>query len=281
MKCSKAIIAVAGYGTRWLPLTKAIEKCMLPVLTRPIIDYPVQECIAAGIRDIYFVVGNESRQLREYYQTQPMLERYLTRKNQPALLKLIQPPADVTFHYITQDLSDDRYGTSVPVWLARDYIDDDEYVLIMMGDQALYRSDGGSDIADLMQALEQADVDGALLGNTIAEDMMGHYGIIETDDAANYRRIIEKPQPDSTTSRLNNSSVYVMPQRFLEVITHQIKGGQRHEGEYYLTDAVNDFVASGNTVRVVTARGEYLDCGTLTTWVQANTYMMSQTQGES
>lgn len=69
MNITKAIIPVAGWGTRMLPITKAIEKCMLPVGTRPVIDYVVQDVLQAGIKDIYFVVGEDSTQLEKYYRS--------------------------------------------------------------------------------------------------------------------------------------------------------------------------------------------------------------------
>lgn len=79
MKCTKAIIPVAGWGTRRLPITKTIEKCMLPLGNRPVVDYAVQDCIAAGITDIYFVVGEQSTQIRDYYRSNVDLNDYLKR----------------------------------------------------------------------------------------------------------------------------------------------------------------------------------------------------------
>ena len=73
-KITKAIIPVAGWGTRRLPITKTIEKCMLPVGNRPIIDYVVEDCIKAGITDIYFVVSEGSTQVKRFYSNNPKLE---------------------------------------------------------------------------------------------------------------------------------------------------------------------------------------------------------------
>ena len=80
MEITKAIIPVAGWGTRMLPITKAIEKCMLPVGKRPIIDYVVQDCLAAGIREFIFVVSEQSSQLEAYYRSNIHLNDYLRRK---------------------------------------------------------------------------------------------------------------------------------------------------------------------------------------------------------
>ena len=88
---TKAIIPVAGWGTRRLPVTKAIEKCMLPVGNRPIVDYVVQDCITAGITDIYFVVGEQSGQLHDFYRNNVELNDYLRRNGKEDLLPLIAP----------------------------------------------------------------------------------------------------------------------------------------------------------------------------------------------
>src|ERR1044072_794397 len=78
--CTKAIIALAGFGTRRLPITKSIEKCMIPIGNRPIIDYVVENCLNAGITDIIFVVGEQSSQIRTYYGNNEALDAYLQQK---------------------------------------------------------------------------------------------------------------------------------------------------------------------------------------------------------
>ena len=100
-KITKAIIPVAGWGTRMLPITKAIEKCMLPVGTRPVIDYVVQDVIAAGIKDIYFVVGEQSSQLQSFYRTNIPLNDYLKRAGKEDKLTLVAPLSGVETHFIT------------------------------------------------------------------------------------------------------------------------------------------------------------------------------------
>ena len=108
MNITKAIIPVAGRGTRWLPLTKSIEKCMLPVGNRPIIDYVVEDCLRAGITEFYFIVGEDSMQLRSYYRPNLDLEDYLKRNGRDDMLPLIDTP-DARFHFIIQP-SYGKYG---------------------------------------------------------------------------------------------------------------------------------------------------------------------------
>jgi UTP--glucose-1-phosphate uridylyltransferase len=121
MNVNKAVIAVAGWGTRMLPVTKSVEKCMLPVGTRPVVDYVVRDIVAAGIRDIYFVVGEQSSQIRSYFAHNQPLEDYLRARGKEQMLGLVEPLQGVTFHFITQP-ADGNYGTSVPVGLAADML---------------------------------------------------------------------------------------------------------------------------------------------------------------
>lgn len=275
MKCSKAIIPVAGYGTRRLPVTKAVEKCMLPLLNRPIIDYVVEDCLRAGITDIFFVVSEGAQQLRHYYQRDFQLEEYLRRNGKEKLLPSITPPEGITFHYIEQDQKDGRYGTAVPVWLARNHVDlqPDESVLVVMGDQCLYRTDGGSEARELIARVKQSGSESGMIGVPVPEEEVEKYGIIETDDKSNFVRIVEKPKREEAPSNLNNASFYIFNPAMFEYIDQYMSRPQ--SGEYYLTDAVNDFVSSGHTLQVVQSNAEYLDCGVVEGWVAANQFLLS------
>ena len=129
-----------------LPITKSIEKCMLPVGTRPVIDYVVQDVIKAGIKDIYFVVGEQSSQLQSFYRSNIPLNDYLKRAGKEDKLPLVAPLSGVNIHFITQP-STGGYGTSVPVGLCSEFIGEDESAVVIMGDQFFLRDDGGSNIS--------------------------------------------------------------------------------------------------------------------------------------
>lgn len=274
MKCTKAIFAIAGYGTRRLPIAKAVEKYMLPLLNRPTIDYAVQDCIRAGVTDIYFVVSGDARQLRDYYERKPSLEDYLSSKGKSDMIPLITPPEGVTFHHVSQDLSDGRYGTSIPVWTCRDYVEPDEHVFVVMGDQTLYRLDGGSEALDLLSLVESSGADGGLIGNPIPWDQISQFGVIETDQSGNYRRIVEHPTEGQVNTNLNNSSFYLLPAIFFDYLNRQIADQRTTDGEYYIIDALNDMVEDGKTIAVRTSTGEYLECGSLANWVRANSWLL-------
>jgi len=106
MNVTKAIIPVAEWGTRRLPITKTIEKCMLPIGNRPLVDYVVQDCLKAGINDLYFVVGEQSTQLQDYYRSNIPLNDYLRRNG--------KEDKRLTTYSCTSSFSQDRVSTVLP-----------------------------------------------------------------------------------------------------------------------------------------------------------------------
>jgi UTP--glucose-1-phosphate uridylyltransferase len=266
---TKAIIPVAGYGTRRLPLTKAIEKCMVPIGNRPIIDFIVEDCIKAGIKEIIFVVSEQSSQLKAYYGHNYALENYLEKNGKTDMLKAVQPPEDIEFKYVAQP--DGKYGTTVPVWLCREYINPDEQVLVIMGDQFFYREDGGSNAADLIEIVAKRGVTSGLLGVNVPREDVKKYGVIEQDSEGWYKRIIEHPDPENTPSTLNNASIYLFDSKLFEYIDKDIN--TPHTGEYMIIDAINAYVNDGNKLVVSEAKGKYLDGGNVEGWLQANNYI--------
>ncbi|PLS80789.1 hypothetical protein CYG49_04150 [Candidatus Saccharibacteria bacterium] len=274
MKCSKAIIPVAGYGTRRLPVTKAVEKCMLPLLNRPIIDYVVEDCIRAGVSDIYFVVSANAVQLRRYYERDEELEEYLRSNGKERLIPSITPPEGVTFHFIEQDQAEGLYGTAVPVWLAKDALDlqDDESVLIIMGDQCLYRTDGGSETKELIESVERSGSDSGMIAVPVPEEDVEKYGIIEIDEEDNFVQIVEKPSRAEAPSNLNNASFYLFDKALFTFVDRYMS--IHRDGEYYLTDPINEYVIAGHTLHVKQSKAAYLDCGIVEGWVAANQFLL-------
>src|SRR5688572_10023993 len=142
MNCTKAIIPVAGYGTRRLPITKAIEKCMLPIGNRPIVDYVAEDCLKAGITDIILVVGEQFDQMQTYFGRNELLEEYLRGKGKTKELEeIVELAQKAKVHYVVQD-QHQPYGTATPVALAANFIEDGEQVLVLMGDDFIYNRDG-------------------------------------------------------------------------------------------------------------------------------------------
>lgn len=270
MKPTKAIIPVAGYGTRRLPISKAIEKCMLPVLNRPIVDYIVQDCIKAGITEFYFVVNEGASQIRTFYTRNEKLESYLKRHGKEEMVGLLQPPTGCNFHFIEQPLGRD-YGTTVPVWLCREYIKPEENVLVIMGDQFFFNRDGQSEAAHFLHRAQQAGAESAMLAVEVPHEEVSRYGIVSVrpdGDHEMYVSIVEKPSVDEAPTNLNNASFYLLDHKMFEFVQAGMQ--KLNHGEHYITDVLNDYVAAGNPVAVIRNRGEYLDCGNVDGWLYAN-----------
>lgn len=267
MTITKAIIPVAGWGTRRLPITKSVEKCMLPIGNVPVIDFVVQDCLKAGITDFYFVVSGAAQQLKGYYSHHAELNEYLTKNGKEDMLPLVTPP-EANFHFINQDTTNGQYGTTVPVWLCRDYLEQDEQVLVIMGDQFFYRTDNGSNAADLIKLVNDRGLRTGLLGVPVPLSEVEKYGVIEKDEDDNYIRIVEHPKPEETPSNLNNASFYLFDAKMFEYFERDIT--KSRDGEYMIIDPINEYVANGDRIVVGEAKGEYLDAGSVDGWLHAN-----------
>lgn len=268
---TKAIIPIAGYGTRRLPITKAIEKCMLPVGNRPVIDYIVEDCIRAGIIEFMFVVGEEFDQIRRYYGQNQLLEEYLENKGKEKELQVVRGlNRKARFHYVVQDQYQ-PYGTTAPVWLCRHLVKPDEKVLVVYGDAFFYREDGSSELTDFLKEVESIGTPAAMLANQVPWEDVSHYGIVVTKERSGkefYEKIIEKPKREDAPTNLANPGCYVFDNAIFKFADQNLE--QSFEGEHQLTDVINEYVAAGHKMAVIRAKGEYLDCGTTETWLHTN-----------
>lgn len=265
MKITKAVIPVGGWGTRRLPITKSIEKCMLPIGNRPLVDYVVQDCITAGITDIYFVVSEWMTQIQSYYSDNGLLDAHLIAENKDELLPLVRPPQGINFHYVIQN-TNDKYGTAIPVSLVMPMLQQGESVIVVMGDDFIYNADGSSEVRRLIDATPENG--NAMLGVNVPREEVGRYGVIDINQNHEFVRIVEKPKPQDAPSTLINVSKYVLNYDLLKTIDNF--AAMPMSGEYYITDPINQYVAMGGSIVVVPAQGRYLDGGTVEGWLHAN-----------
>lgn len=272
MTVTKAIIPVAGWGTRRLPITKAIEKSMLPIGNRPIVDYIVRDCIKAGITEIFFVVNRGSRQLQDYYSDNENLNKFLQYNRQQDLIELARPPHNVTFHYVEQN-SNEKYGTAIPLSLVFPLLKKGESVLYVMGDAIYYNPDGSSEFSRLIAGTPEGGV--ALLSSEVPMDQVSRYGVIDFDeDTGGFQGIVDYPQQDQAPSNQINHGNYVLN---YDVVANAYNYCQLDvSGEYYLTMVVSQYVLDKGMVNVVRAQGEYLDCGNVHGWLHANQLIVNR-----
>lgn len=270
-KITKAIIPVAGWGTRRLPITKVIEKSMLPVGNRPLVDYSVQELIEAGVTDIYMVVSNtEPCQVREFYSDNIVLNDYLISRgkgDRVALTKTL--PEHVKIHYIAQD-ANSKYGTAVPVAMAAEEYNLNEPVIVYMGDDFIWNPEGESAATSLINSL-QSETDSAILGVEIPKEKVDKYGVLEVQDGK-LTNVVEKPSVEEAPSNLINVSKYILSADLLQKIVAYVNEHDfgPTDQEYMITDPIYDYIKQGQTMRVASTSGQYLDGGSIEGWVHAN-----------
>ena len=271
MPITKAIIPVAGWGTRRLPITKIIEKSMLPVGNRPLVDYSVQDLIKAGVKDIYMVISNvEPCQVQEFYKDNLALNQYLIDRGKEDRLKLAKTlPDDVTIHYTIQDPSG-KYGTAVPIAMVVEEYSLCEPVLVFMGDDFIWNPDGESAAESLIKSIHGSN-ESAILGVEIDSSKVNKYGVLSvTDDKLT--DVVEKPSPEEAPSNLINVSKYIMSPALLQKIVTYVNEhdfGPKDQ-EFMVTDPIDDYIKTGGIMRVAPTTGEYLDGGSVEGWLHAN-----------
>lgn len=272
MRPTTAVIFAAGFGTRLLPITSAVQKELLPIGTRPIIDFVVADCVAAGITRIIFIVRPGQRGLRDYYEGNEALERQLTRFNKVEALEQLQRiHHQAKFEFVEQPESS-RYGTAIPMQAALPHLDTNETVLVCGGDDMVWHADGTSEMTRFITAFERSHARGALMGLYLPPEQLGDYGVLETSPNGGEERLIaihEKPQ-HITKPGYANISKYI-----LDVDTWKYAQDiqPRSNGESYLTDVLTR-AAEQQNILVHKVTGTYLDTGTPKRWLEANNVVL-------
>ncbi|MBR1874900.1 hypothetical protein IJ798_00780 [Candidatus Saccharibacteria bacterium] len=273
-KITKAIIPVAGWGTRRLPITKIIEKSMLPVGNRPLVDYSVQELINAGVTDIYMVISNvEPCQVQEFYKDNLALNQYLEERGKSDRLELAKTlPEGVTIHYTIQDPAG-AYGTAVPVAMVVEEYNINEPVFCFMGDDFIWNPGGESSAESLLKAVKDEN-ESAILGIDHPYEALLNGGAL-TIENERLVKITEKPAPEQVTGLASVSKYILSPSLLKEIVDyyHNNNFGPEDQ-EYMITDPFATFVEKGGCIRVARTAGEYLDGGTVEGWLHANNVVL-------
>lgn len=270
MKIRKAIITSAGFGTRFLPITKTIQKEMLPILNRPLVDYIVEDCVNAGITEIIFVVGEHNYQVLHFYRENLRLKEYLKKMDKSDRYEAVKDiHARATFHFVKQKESD-GFGTAVPVKLAKDFVKDEDAFLVFMGDDFIHNENGESEAKKMIRLFEESNAKGLVTCIEKPSDILHKYGVARTKNRGNFtflEDIIEKPAPGTAPSNLINISKYIFTPEILEIIEKQKPSPTLKE--LLITDSATE-LAQQSPVVIHSPEGKYLDGGYPLGWLIAN-----------
>lgn len=257
MRIRKAVIPAAGFGTRFLPETKAMPKEMLPIVDKPTIQYIVEEILDSGIEEILIISGHAKRAIEDHFDSAPELEQHLFEHNKLDLLEEVRRVANIKVHYIRQQ---HMRGLGDAILCAKDFIDGEPFGVIL-GDDLVYNGDG---TPALGQLLEQYDKTGATIVGCqmVRKEQVSSYGIIkgEATDDPNLVRVedmVEKPKAEEAPSRLAALGRYVITPEVFEILEHTKPG---KGGEIQLTDALRVMAHNGN-VYAYNFKGKRYDTG--------------------
>jgi UTP--glucose-1-phosphate uridylyltransferase len=263
-KLRKAVFPVAGLGSRFLPVTKASPKEMLPVVDKPLIQYAVEEAAAAGITDMIFVTGRNKRAIEDHFDKAYEIETELEKKNKEGLLNMVRSvlPDGVRCIYIRQA---EPLGLGHAVLCAQPVVGDDPFAVILADDLMDSQPPAMARMAELFER-EQC----SLLGvEEVPRDQTQSYGIVTVDkmqgDTARIHSIIEKPKPKDAPSNLGVIGRYVLTSRIFELLSQLTPGAG---GEIQLTDGISQLL---NHERALAVRlpGRRFDCGSKLGYLKA------------
>ena len=238
-KITKAVFPVAGLGTRFLPATKASPKEMLPVVDKPLIQYAVEEAVAAGITDMIFVTGRSKRSIEDHFDKAYELESELERRGKTEMLKFVRNmlPSHIKCIYIRQA---EALGLGHAVFCAQPVVGNEPFAVLLADDLL----DGEPPV--LKQMVETFDYyRSSVLGvQTVAPEETQSYGIVAckpiADALGQISHMVEKPRPEEAPSNLAVVGRYVLTPR---IFHHLARVGKGAGGEIQLTDGIAALLA--------------------------------------
>ena len=263
-KVTKAVFPVAGLGSRFLPVTKASPKEMLPIVDKPLIQYAVEEAAAAGITDMIFITGRNKRAIEDHFDKAYELETELAARNKTALLEAVQAstPHGINCIYIRQT---EALGLGHAVLCAEPVINNEPFAVLLADDLIDSRVPVMRQMTDIAER-EQYSVIGVM---PVSEDEIGAYGVVETEAITNrvsrVSRIVEKPKPGTTSSRLAVVGRYILTPRIFHHLRTMPAGAG---GEIQLTDGIARLLED-EKVLAYEFEGRRYDCGNKLGYLEA------------
>jgi UTP--glucose-1-phosphate uridylyltransferase len=234
-KIRKAVIPAAGMGTRFLPATKVMPKEMLPLVDKPLLQYSVEEAVAAGCEEVILITGRGKVTMEDHFDRAPELEASLERRGRTELLELVRSISKLTRIVATRQ--SEPLGLGHAVLQARDLIGDEPFAVILPDDMV----DG--DVPCLKQMVDAfAQTQATILGSEVVEgDAISQYGCLDCTQDPDFPRLldvvdlVEKPKPEEAPSQHAIIGRYILTPRIFEMI-EKLKPGRG--GELQLTDAI-------------------------------------------
>ncbi len=264
----KCLFPVAGYGTRFLPATKAMPKEMLPIVNKPLVHYGVEEALDAGLFEIGFVTGRNKRAINDYFDTNYELENEISGSGKEALLSDIRDVIDRgTFSTTRQS---EMLGLGHAILTGETLIGDEPFGVVLADDLCFGQDNDGvlSQMVEMYQqfrctivAIEEVPADQVEKFGIIAGDMI-------RDDLYRVTDMVEKPKPEDAPTNLAIIGRYILTPDIFDIIRDTPPG---KNGEVQITDALLQQAKKG-CVMAYKFKGKRFDCGSIDGFIEATNY---------
>ena len=260
----KAVLPVAGFGTRFLPATKATPKEMLPIIDKPLVQYAVEEAIDIGIEEIIFITSPSKYSIKKHFDTSFDLEEKLAKNGKHEFIEKLNPSkfSEIKFHYIMQH---EQNGLGHAISLAEDLIHDEPFA-ILLPDDLFFSEDS---CLNQLKRTYMRTGSSVIAVNRIDKDNIHNYGVInpgiQEANSIEVIDIVEKPSPDEAPSDIAVCGRYILTNTIFEKLKN-VKPDK--SGEIQITDAIK-LLIEDETVNACIYDGEKFDCGSKLGFVEA------------
>ena len=266
-KVRKAIIPAAGYGTRFLPISKAVPKEMLPLVDKPVIQYVVEEAVASGITDILIVISRSKRAIEEHFHPAFDLESELEAKGRcEELDDLRRMQSMARIHFIWQPKMG---GLGDAILYAKDHVGDEPFA-VLLGDTVVTTQDESRPVTRQLADVVELHGGSAVALQEVPLEKVSRYGILGGDEISpgliRATQFVEKPKPEATPSRLAVSARYVLSP---SIFAHLEKTPKGKGGELQLTDAMASLMRE-EALHGLRYDGQRHDIGNKLDFIKAN-----------
>ncbi|SFJ84269.1 UTP--glucose-1-phosphate uridylyltransferase GalU [Methylophaga sulfidovorans] len=270
-KIRKCLFPVAGYGTRFLPATKAMPKEMLPVVNKPLIQYGVEEAIEAGINQVGFITGRGKRAIADHFDTSYELEHQILGTSKEKHLEDIRAVMDTCdFIFMRQR---EMLGLGHAILTGQPIIGDEPFAVILADDLCARTDENVSKraLGQLVELYEKYNCS-VIAIEEVPGDNISSYGVISgreiEDGVYEVDDMVEKPKPEDAPSHLGIIGRYVLTPDIFEYIEQTAPGAN---GEVQITDAIRT-LAKEKRVLALKFKGHRFDCGSIDGFVEATNY---------
>jgi len=263
-KIRKALLPVAGHGTRFLPASKATPKEMLPIIDKPLVQYAVEEAIEIGIEEIILIISPRKYSIKKHFDFSKSIEKKLIESNKKDFLEKANPEnfKDLKFTYINQD---EQKGLGHAILLAKDYILDEPFAILLPDDLFFSKK---SCLAQLSEIYHETN-NSVIAVNRIDSKNIHKYGVIDpgsiNDRFIEIKSIVEKPKPEEAPSDIAVCGRYILNS---SIFNYLEETSPDKSNEIQLTDAIK-LMLKGEKISACIYEGEKFDCGSKQGYVEA------------